>query len=196
MNLKLVNELRAETGAGVLKCKQALEQANGNKEEAIKLLRKSGDATARRIASREANQGRIESYIHVGSKVGVLIEVNCETDFVANTEEFINLCRELCLQIVALSPRYVNQSEVPAAIITSERDIALAGALEQGKSLQAAQKITEGKLNRFFAVECLLDQPFIKDSEKTVNDIVKDKIARLGENIIVKRFIRYQVGAQ
>ena len=190
---QMVGDLREKTGAGLLDCKKALTEANGNTEDAITLLRKRGAASAAKKAERATREGLIESYIHVGGKVGVMIEVNCETDFVARNDEFKVLCRDLCLQIAAANPAYVRREEVPEADVAKERDIASAQVL--GKPPAAIQKIIEGKLEKYYSTICLLDQPFVKLPEKSVKDIITEKIAKIGENIQVRRFVRYQLGA-
>jgi elongation factor Ts len=189
----MVNDLRSQTGAGLLDCKKALTEANGNTEEAITILRKKGAASAAKKADRATREGLIDSYIHVGGKVGVMIEVNCETDFVARTDEFRTLVRDLCLQIAAASPSHVSRDQVPESDVAKEREIAVAQV--QGKPPPAVQKIVEGKLERFYSTVCLLDQPFVKDNNKTVKEILTEKIAKIGENIQIRRFIRYQLGA-
>ncbi len=190
---QMVNDLRTSTGAGLLDCKKALTEANGNVEEATTILRKKGAASAAKKADRATKEGLIESYIHVGGKVGVLIEVNCETDFVARNEDFKQLCKDLCLQIAAANPLYVNRADVPEADLAKEREIAAAQV--QGKPPAAVQKIVEGKLDKFYSTIVLLDQPFVKEPEKTVKDIITEKITKIGENIQVRRFTRYQLGA-
>jgi len=190
---QLVSSLREKTGAGLLDCKKALTETNGDIEQAETILRKKGVASAAKKAGRTANEGLIESYIHLGGKVGVLIEVNCETDFVAKTDEFKSLCRDLCLQIAAASPTVVSRESVPEADLTAERDIAAAQVA--GKPPAAIQKIVEGKLEKYFSTICLLDQPFVKNPDQTVKDVLTERIAKLGENIIVKRFVRFQLGA-
>ncbi|ACB77773.1 translation elongation factor Ts [Opitutus terrae PB90-1] len=189
----MVNDLRLSTGAGLLDCKKALTEANGNVEEATTILRKKGAATAAKKADRATNQGLIESYIHVGGKVGVMIEVNCETDFVARNEDFKTFCRDLCLQIAAANPLYISRDQVPEAELAKEREIATAQV--QGKPPAAIQKIVEGKLEKYYSTICLLDQPFVKLPEKTVKEILTEKVAKIGENIQVRRFTRYQLGA-
>src|SRR5580658_1045133 len=188
---KMVNDLRIQTGAGLLDCKKALEEAKGNVEEAVTILRKKGAASAAKKADRTTKEGLIESYIHVGGKVGVLIEVNCETDFVARTEEFRTFVKDLCLQIAAASPSYVSRDQVPETELAKEREIAAAQV--QGKPLPAAQKMVEGKLEKFYSTACLIDQPFVKQPEKSVKEILTEKIAKTGENIQIRRFIRYQL---
>lgn len=189
----MVADLREKTGAGLLDCKKALTEANGNLEEAITILRKKGAASAAKKADRLAKDGLIHAYIHVGGKVGVLIEVNCETDFVARNEDFKAFVNDLCLQIAAANPLYVSRDQVPEADLQKERDIATAQV--QGKPPAAVQKIVEGKLEKHFSTVCLLDQPFVKTPEKTVKDMLTEKIAKIGENIQVRRFTRYQLGA-
>ena len=188
----LVAQLREKTGAGLLDCKKALDEAKGNMDEAETLLRKKGVASAAKKAGRSTSDGLIEAYIHVGGKVGVLVEVNCETDFVAKTDEFKSLCRDICLQIAAASPTYVRREEVPEADLAKERDIAAAQV--QGKPPAAVQKIVEGKLEKYYSQVCLMDQPFVKQPEKTIKDILTEKISKLGENMQIRRFVRYQLG--
>ena len=188
-----VANLREKTGAGLLDCKKALTEANGNVEEAITILRKKGAASAAKKADRATKEGVVESYIHVGGKVGVLIEVNCETDFVARNDDFKAFCRDVCLQIAAASPLYVSRDQVPEADVAKEREIA--SAQVQGKPPAAVQKIVEGKLEKYYSTICLLDQPFVKVPDKTVKDILTEKITKIGENIQIRRFIRYQLGA-
>jgi elongation factor Ts len=188
----MVSDLREKTGAGLLDCKKALTEANGNTEEAITILRKKGAASAAKKAERATREGLIESYIHVGGKVGVMIEANCETDFVARNDEFKALCHDICLQIAAANPTYVRREDVPEAELAKEREIAVAQV--QGKPPAAIQKIVEGKLEKFFSTVCLLDQPFVKQPEKTVKDIITEKVAKIGENIQVRRFVRFQLG--
>ena len=190
---KMVNDLRIQTGAGLLDCKKALTDANGNVEEAITILRKKGAASAAKKATRATLQGLIESYIHVGGKVGVLIEVNCETDFVARNDEFRVFVKDLCLQITAANPLYVSRDQVPEDLLKTEREIA--SAQVQGKPPAAIQKIVEGKLDKYYSTVCLLDQPFVKQPEKTVKEIITEKVAKIGENIQVRRFVRFQLGS-
>jgi len=190
---KMVNDLRIQTGAGLLDCKKALEEAKGHVEEAITILRKKGAASAAKKADRTTKEGLIDSYIHVGGKVGVMIEVNCETDFVARNEGFKAFVRDLCLQIAATSPLYVSREQVPEADIVKERDIAAAQV--QGKPPAAAQKIVDGKLEKYFSTVCLVDQSFVKLPEKTVKEVLTETIAKIGENIQVRRFVRFQLGS-
>jgi elongation factor Ts len=188
-----VKELREKTGAGLLDCQKALAESGGDMEAAITILRKKGAASADKKAGRATKEGLVESYIHVGGKVGVLLEVNCETDFVARNDEFKAFCKDLCLQIAAASPLYVTRDEVPASAIAAERDIATAQV--QGKPPAAIQKIVEGKLEKYYSTVCLVDQPFVKNPDKTIKEMVTEKIATIGENITVRRFTRYQLGA-
>jgi len=189
----LVNTLREKTGAGMMDCKKALVEANGNMEEAETILRKKGAASAVKKADRAANQGLIESYIHLGGKIGVLIELNCETDFVAKTPDFQSLCKDLCMQIAAANPLYVSRDQVPEADLAKEREIAVSQVA--GKPPAAIQKIVEGKLEKYYQTICLLDQPFVKNADLTVKDLLIQKIAKLGENMVVRRFVRFQLGA-
>lgn len=190
---QMVNDLRVQTGAGLLDCKKALTDAKGNVEEAITILRKKGAASAAKKADRATKEGLIESYIHVGGKLGVLIEVNCETDFVARNEEFHAFVKDLCMQIAAANPLHVSRDQVPEAEVAKEREIAAAQV--QGKPPAAVQKIVEGKLEKYYSTVCLLDQPFVKLPEKTVKEILTEKIAKIGENIQIRRFVRFQLGA-
>ena len=189
----MVSDLREKTGAGLLDCKKALTDANGVVEEAITILRKKGVASAAKKAERATREGLIESYIHVGGKVGVMVEVNCETDFVARNDQFKVFCRDLCLQIAAANPTYVRREEVPEALVAKEREIAVAQV--QGKPPAAIQRIVEGKLENYFSTVCLLDQPFVKQPDKSVKDMLTELVAKIGENIQVRRFVRYQLGA-
>jgi elongation factor Ts len=189
----MVAELREKTGAGLLDCKKALDEAQGNMEQAETILRKKGVASAAKKAGRSTSDGLVEAYIHVGGKVGVLVEVNCETDFVAKTDEFKAFCRDICLQIAAANPSYVRREEVPETELAKERDIA--SAQMAGKPAAAVQKIVEGKLEKYYSQVCLMDQPFVKDPEKTIKDLLTEKVAKLGENMQIRRFVRFQLGA-
>ena len=193
ISAQAVADLREKTGAGLLDCKKALTEANGNVEEAITILRKKGAASAAKKADRATKEGLIASYIHVGGKVGVLIEVNCETDFVARNDDFKAFVNDLCLQIAAASPLYVARDQVPEVDLAKEREIAVAQV--QGKPPAAVQKIVEGKLEKYYSTICLIDQPFVKQPDKTVKEILTEKIAKIGENIQIRRFIRYQLGS-
>ncbi len=194
VDAKLVKTLREMTGAGVLECKKALEETGGNLEEAVELLRKRGIAKAAKKAGRETKEGIIHAYIHAGGRVGVLLELNCETDFVARNEVFKELANELALQIAAMKPQYVSRDTVPKEVLEKEGEIAREAALAEGKPEHIAEKIAEGKVEKFLKEVCLLEQPYIKDDKKTVEDLVKEYIAKLGENIQVRRFTRYEIG--
>jgi len=189
-----VKELRERTGAGMMDCKKALVDAGGDMERAITLLRERGLAAAAKRAGRIASEGLVDSYIHLGGRVGVLIEVNCETDFVAKTDEFKQLVRDLAMQVAASKPMVVRREEVPAEVIEQEKAVYRAQALNEGKPERVLDKIVEGRLERFYQQVCLLEQPFIKDQDKTVEDLIKEKIALFGENITVRRFARFELG--
>ena len=189
----MISELREKTGAGLLDVKKALDEAKGNPEEAITILRKKLGNKIDKLASRATKEGLVHSYIHVGGKVGVLVEINCETDFVAKTDDFKSFCQDVCLQIAAAGPAYVRREEVTEAEITKERDIATSQM--EGKPAAAIQKIVEGKLEKYYSQVCLLDQPFVKNPEKMIKEILAEKVGKLGENIQVRRFTRYQLGA-
>jgi len=188
----MVNELRAKTGVGLMDCKRALVENNGDQAAAAEWLRKKGIASAVKKADRAAKEGIITSYIHLGGKVGVLIEVNCETDFVAKTDEFQSLAKDLCMQIAAASPLFVGRENAPAELLEKEKEIAAAQVV--GKPAPAAEKIVEGKIDKWYGTVCLLEQPFVRDQNKTVKDHVAEAIARTGENIVVRRFVRYAIG--
>lgn len=190
---QMVNDLRIATGAGLLDCKKALTEANGNAAEATTLLRKKLGNKLDKLASRATKEGLIESYIHLGGKVGVMIEVNCETDFVARNDDFKIFVRDLCLQIAAANPLYVSRDQVPEADLAKEREIA-AGQVA-GKPPAVVQKIVEGKLENYYSTICLLDQPFVKQNEKSIKELLAAQIAKTGENIQIRRFARYQLGA-
>jgi len=193
---QLVKELRDRTGAGVMDCKEALQEARGSLEAAIAYLRKKGLAQAAKRAHRDAKEGVVGAYIHPGAKLGVLVEVNCETDFVAKTDAFQELIKDLAMQIAAANPAYIAREDVPAAVVEREREVYRAQLAGQKKPPQIVDKIVEGKLEKFFGEQCLLEQPFIKDaSGKTrVRDLVDGVNAKTGERVVVKRFARFQVG--
>lgn len=194
IDAKMVKELRNKTGAGIMNCKKALSEANGNVEEAIKKLREKGLKTAERKASRETSEGVIESYIHPGSRVGVLLELNCETDFVARTDDFKELAKDLTMQVAAAKPDYLQKEDVPDEVLEAEKDVLKKQALKEGKPEHIVDKIIAGRLNKFYSRVCLMDQFFIKDDKKTIEELIKGNIAKLGENIVVKRFTRYTLG--
>lgn len=190
---QMVGALREKTGAGLMDCKKALAESNGNTEEAVTILRKKLGAKVDKLSGRSAKEGLIESYIHLGGKVGVMIEVNCETDFVARNDEFKAFVRDLCLHIAAASPVHVNREDVPEVDLAKEREIAVAQTA--GKPPAAVQKIVEGKIDKFYSTICLLDQPFVKLPEKSVKDKLTELITKIGENIQIRRFARFQLGA-
>ncbi|RJR31468.1 MAG: translation elongation factor Ts [Candidatus Latescibacterota bacterium] len=193
---KQVSDLRAKTGAGMMDCKRALEEAQGDTEKAIKLLREKGLSVAAKKATRAANQGCIFSYIHPGAKIGVLLELNCETDFVARTPDFQTLGKDIAMQIAAASPVVVRREELPAALLEREREIYRNQALQSGKPANVVDKIVEGKLEKYYHEACLLEQPFIKNNDETVEQVVTAVIAKLGENMVVRRFSRFQLGEE
>ena len=193
INPQLVKALREKTNAGMMDCKRALAEVGGDLEKAEDLLRKKGILKAGSKSTRATKEGLVHAYIHVGGKVGVLVEVNCETDFVAKTDDFKSFCQDLCLQIAAASPSYVRREEVPETELAKERDIA--AAQMAGKPPAAVQKIVEGKLEKYYSQVCLLDQPFVKNPEKMIKDILSEKVGKLGENMVIRRFTRYQLGA-
>ena len=189
----MVKELRAKTGAGIMDCKEALAANNGNVEDAAAYLRQKGISKADKKASRDTSEGRIGSYIHAGGRVGVLVEVNCETDFVAKTDEFGDLVAGIAMQIAAMAPRYVTREEVPQDVIDKEIAGYKAAAIEEGKYEQMAEKIATGKVDKYFKAQCLMEQPYIKDDKQTIEDLVKSTIAKTGENIRIKRFSRFDL---
>jgi elongation factor Ts len=190
----LVKQLRDATGAGMMECKAALTEAKGDLEEATTILRKRGLAQATKKAGRSTNEGVIGHYIHMGGKIGVLVEVNCESDFVARTEDFQNLTREIAMHIAAASPQYVRREEVPANVLDRERSVYRAQMEGQNKPAAVIDKIVEGKLNSFYEQVCLMDQPSIRDPKVTIGQTIQTAIAKLGENIAVPRFVRFKVG--
>ena len=192
VNSQLVKTLRDKTNAGMMDCKRALSEADGDLEKAETILRKKGILKAEGKGSRVAKEGVVASYIHMQGKVGVLVEVNCETDFVARNEAFRDFVKDITLHIAASSPRYVSREEVPTELLDKERDIARAMVLN--KPANIVEKIVEGKIDKFYSTICLMEQGFIKDDDKTIADLVKLKITELGENIVIRRFTRYMVG--
>lgn len=191
---EMVKQLRELTGAGMMECKKALVEANGDKEKAINLLRERGLSKAAKRATRIAAQGIIDSYIHLGGKVGVMVEVNCETDFVARNEEFRAFVRDICLQVAATNPAYLSREDVPEEVIEKEKEILRRQAVNEGKPEKVVEKIVNGRIEKFFEENCLLEQPFIKDQDKTIKDLLTEKIAKIGENIVIRRFVRYEMG--
>ncbi|RME33314.1 MAG: translation elongation factor Ts [Thermoflexia bacterium] len=190
----MVKELREATGAGVLDCRKALEATGGDFEAAVAYLREKGLAEAAKKMDRMAKEGVIEAYVHPGNRVGVILELNCETDFVARTQEFQRLAHDLALHIAFAAPRYLSREQVPAEVVEEERRIYRAQALEEGKPENVVDRIVQGRLEKFYQSVCLLEQPFVKDEDRTVEQILKEHTALLGENIVVRRFVRYELG--
>jgi len=195
IDARQVKELREKSGAPMGDCKKALEEAKGDMEQAFVVLRKRGMASAAKKASRTTNEGAVGTYIHAGGKIGVLLELNCESDFVARTDDFQELLRDVAMHIAATDPRFVSRDEVPPAELDREREVFLAQPAMAGKPPAVVEKILEGKLGKFYEMFCLLDQPFIKDETQTIKQIVAGKVAKLGENISIRRFARFKVGA-
>jgi elongation factor Ts len=194
ISAQLVKQLRDRTGAGMMECKKALVEANGELAEAEVVLRKHGIASAGKKSTRSTKQGVIGSYIHPGAQLGVLIEVNCESDFVARTDDFQELVKDLAMQVAAADPQFVRKEEVTEAALAKEREIQRARAINEGKPEKMADKIVEGRMNKYFEEVCLYEQPFIKENTTTIAEVIKTKIAKLGENISVSRFVRFKVG--
>ena len=189
-----VKELREKTGAGMMDCKNALVKADGNIDEAVKLLREKGLASAAKKAGRIAAEGVVESYIHMGGKIGVLLEVNCETDFVAKTDSFIAFVKDVAMQIAASNPQFLSVEDVSADAIEKEKEILRAQALNEGKPEKIVDKMVEGRIKKYYKEVCLLEQPFVKDTDKTISQLVTEKIAEIGEKISIRRFTRYEMG--
>ncbi len=196
VSTELIKELRERTGVGIMDCKKALIECDGDIEKAIEYLRKKGIATAQKRGAREAKEGQIHAYIHPGGKIGVLVEVNCETDFTARTEDFKNFVKDIAMQIAAQNPIAIRKEDIPPEVIEKEKEIYASQAREEGKPEKVIERIVEGKLKRFFTEACLLEQPFIKNTDITVQDLLNELIAKTGENIIIRRFVRYQLGEE
>ena len=194
IDAQIVKDLRVRTGAGIMDCKEALLESDGNVEQAVDFLRKKGIAKAEKKAGRQANQGVVLSYIHPGNRIGVLVEVNCETDFVAKTDGFQGFVKDVAMQIAATNPLAVTRDAMESSVVEKEREIFSEQAKESGKPENIIEKIVDGRLEKFYQESCLLEQPFIKDGDKSVQDILTETIATLGENISVARFSRYEVG--
>jgi elongation factor Ts len=194
--MDLIKELREKTGAGVMDCKKALLESGGDIEKATEILRKAGIATAEKKGARVAKDGRIESYIHPGNRLGVLLELNCETDFVARTDEFKTLAKEIAMHIAASNPRYVSTADVPGDVLEKEKEIYATQAKNEGKPPQVIDRIVQGKIEKFYQEVCLLEQAWVRDPEKKIKDLINETIAKLGENIVVRRFVRFELGKE
>ncbi len=194
VSIELVKDLRQRTGAGIIDCKTALHEAKGDMEAAIEYLRRKGLATAAKKAGRIATDGMVSSYIHAGGKMGVLVEINCETDFVAKTEDFQSFVKNIAMHIAASNPQYIRREEIPPEVWEREKRIYRAQAMEAGKPQKVIDKIVEGKMERFYSEVCLLEQTYFKDSDITVKEVLDSMIAKVGENITIRRFARYQLG--
>jgi len=190
----LVKELREKTGAGMMDCKKALEEANGDLTKASEILREKGLAAAKNKAGRIATEGLVESYIHAGGRIGVLVEINCETDFVAKTDSFREFVKDVAMQIAAASPKYITREEVPQEELEKEKEILRAQALNEGKPAHIVDKMVEGRMSKYYEEFCLLEQTFVKDPDKTIQTLVNEKIATIGENISIRRFVRFELG--
>jgi elongation factor Ts len=190
----LVKQLRERTGAGMMECKSALNEAKGDLAEAEVVLRKRGIASAGKKASRSTKQGTIGTYVHAGAQLGVMVEVNCESDFVARTDDFQELVRDIAMHIAATDPQFIRKEDVTPAALEKEKEIQLARAINEGKPANIAAKIVEGRMSKFYEEVCLYEQPFVKDNATTIDQLIKTKIAKLGENISVSRFARFKVG--
>jgi elongation factor Ts len=191
---EIVKKLRDKTGAGMMDCKIALTETNGDMEQAVDYLRKKGAAVAAKRADRETNQGVVEAYIHAGGRIGAMVELNCETDFVAKTPGFKQLAHDIAMQVAAMTPQYVSREQIPQAVIEKELEIYKIQAQNEGKPAQFAEKISQGRLEKFFQETVLIEQSFIKDSGKTIKDIIDEETAKVGEKITVRRFLRYHLG--
>ncbi|HCS75116.1 MAG TPA: elongation factor Ts [Clostridiales bacterium] len=189
-----VKELRELTGVGMMDCKRALQEADGNMEKAVEILREKGLSAAAKKAGRIAAEGIVESYIHIGGKIGVLVEVNCETDFVAKTTEFKSFVRDIAMHIAASNPLFLSKDEVPEEHIAKEKEILRAQALNEGKPEKIVNKMVEGRIEKYFKEICLMEQAFVKDTDKTISNLVNEKIAEIGEKVSIRRFVRYQMG--
>lgn len=194
IDAKVVKALREKTGAGMMDCKKALLETEGNEEKAIDVLREKGLAAAAKRSGRAANQGIIDSYIHLGGKIGVLVEVNCETDFVARNDEFREFVRNLCLQVAATNPAYLTKEDVPESILEKERQIIKAQALNEGKPEKVVEKIIEGRLEKYYRENCLIEQTYVKDEDLTIHALLTNLIAKIGENIVIRRYCRFEIG--
>ncbi|WP_195573462.1 translation elongation factor Ts [Paenibacillus sp. 1001270B_150601_E10] len=189
-----VKELREKTGAGILDAKKALEEANGDLNKAAEILREKGLAAAAKKADRIATEGAVQSYIHAGGRIGVLVEINCETDFVAKTDQFQEFARDIAMHIAASAPKYIRREEVPTDELEKEKEILKAQALNEGKPEKIVEKMVEGRISKYYEEICLMEQSFIKDPDKTIDQLLNEKVAAIGENISIRRFVRYELG--
>ncbi len=194
IDAQVVKALREKTGAGMMDCKKALQEAGGDEEKAVNALREKGLAKAAKRAGKAANQGIVDSYIHLGGKIGVLVEVNCETDFVARNDDFREFTRNICLQVAATNPSYLSREDVPESVLESERQVIKAQALHEGKPEKVIDKIVDGRIDKYYKENCLLEQAYVKNEDITISELLTDLIARIGENIVIKRFSRFEVG--
>lgn len=194
VNASAVKELRERTGAGMLDCKKALEETNGDIDKAVDVLREKGLSAAANKAGRTATEGTVESYIHAGGRIGVLVEINCETDFVGKTDQFKSFARDIAMHIAAANPLYVRREEVPAEVVEKEKEILKAQALNEGKPEKIVEKMVEGRVNKYYEENCLLEQSFVKDPDKTISQLLNEKVSTIGENISIRRFARFELG--
>jgi elongation factor Ts len=194
INAQMVKDLREKTGAGMMDCKTALSEAKGDPEKAVEILRKKGLSRAAKRAGREVKEGMVGSYVHMGGKIGVLVEVNCESDFVARNEDFKAFVKDIAMQVAASSPLYLTSEDIPAEVIEKEKEIYRAQVADSKKPEQVIEKIVEGKLKKFYTEVCLMDQPFVKDPDVSVSDYLTSMIGKIGENMVVRRFVRFQLG--
>ena len=194
ISTSIIRELREKTGVGIMDCKAALLECDGDISKAIDHLRKKGIATAKKRGGRATSQGQVQSYIHAGGKIGVLVEVNCETDFTGKTEDFTNFVKDIAIQVAATNPVAIDRERVPEDVLEKEKEIYASQAKSSGKPEKVIEKIVEGKLKKFFSEACLLEQPFVKNPDITIQNLLNDLIAKTGENIVVKRFVRFQLG--
>ena len=194
ISASLVKELREKTGVGIMDCKNALNESDGDIEKAVDILRKKGIATAKKRGGRATSEGQVQSYIHAGGKIGVLVEINCETDFSAKTDDFSDFVKNIAMHIAATNPMAIDRESIPGEILDKEKDIYFTQARESGKPEKVLDKIVEGKMKKFYSEACLLEQQYVKNPDITIQDLLNEMIAKTGENIVIKRFARYQLG--
>jgi len=194
ISTSIIKELREKTGVGIMDCKAALSECNGDIDKAIDYLRKKGIATAKKRGGRATSQGQVQAYIHAGGKIGVLVEANCETDFTGKTDDFTNFVKDIAIQVAATSPVAIDRDNVPEDLLAREKEIYASQAKSTGKPEKVIEKIVEGKLNKYYSEACLLEQPFVKNPDITVQDLLNELIAKTGENIVIRRFVRFQLG--